>query len=106
MTAPIRHPICAAITAARVGHNGGPLMEDVNARVVFSFVGPRPDTALPTFDCGAPWTGYASRDELIRLSRLQRRIEVKERGLRDLRAERTKIMMRCVRRMRRAEGRE
>lgn len=87
----------------RIGHNGGPSM---TAQRLFEIVGPKQDTAIELFECGAPWTAYAKDEELKRLGTLQRRISVRERALKDLRAERTRIMMRCVRRMRRKEGKE
>lgn len=87
----------------KIGHNGGP---DMTAQRWFEIIGPKADTAIEVFECGAPWTAHASDDELKRLGTLQRRIKTRERALKELRAERTRIMMRCVRRMRRKEGKE
>lgn len=87
--------------AAQIGHNGGP---DMTAAQMLEMIGPKPDTALKPFQCGAPWTGHATDKELKRLARLQRRIELKEQALRELTAERRLIMNRCIRRMRREDG--
>lgn len=97
MTAPFKHPLCAVIPTAQIGHNGGPDLAEVIARAL----GPRPRVAPVAFQCGAPWTAHASEDELRRLGCLEGRIVRRQQALSDLRAERTKIMMRCVRRMRR-----
>lgn len=91
----------SADTAVLFGHNGGP---DMEAERLFALIGPRPTPKPTVFQCGAPWTGHASDAELIRLGLVQTRIERRERALKELRAERTKIMMRCVRRMRRDRG--
>ncbi|WP_421907250.1 hypothetical protein [Mameliella sp.] len=99
MNAPIRKVPCAVDAAAQIGHNGGPSPYDL-----LRIIGPREARALPAYDCGAPWTGHASRAELIRVAKLQARIEMREAALKDLRAERTRIMMHCIRRMRRAGG--
>lgn len=74
----------AAQAPAAPGHNGGPAMEPFGLR--------------------ARWLRFAQDVELRRLARLHIRITRRERALADLRAERTTIMMRCIRRMRRAEG--
>ncbi len=58
----------------------------------------------PPFQCGAPWTGHADEAELHRLARLQGRIARREEALRELKAERALIMNRCIRRMRRKDG--
>lgn len=81
---------CAARPAAQpapgIGHNGGPRSEPYGLR--------------------AAWLRFADAVELRRLAQLQARIERRKRGLADLQAEQRKIMQRCVRRMRRAEGKE
>lgn len=89
----------AADDAAQIGHNGGPRLIDL-----VRAVGPKEKRAPVLFGCGAPWTAFAKKVELLRLARLQARIEMREQAIAELRAERTKIMMRCVRRMRRSEG--
>ena len=79
----------AAPTAAQapgIGHNGGPRAEPFGLR--------------------AAWLRFADELELRRLARLHMRIERRKRGLADLVAERRTIMNRCIRRMRRAEGKE
>jgi hypothetical protein len=100
MTAPFKHPLCAVIPTAQIGHNGGPDLAEAIARAL----GPRPPVKPAIFQSGAPWTAYASNDELRRLGCLEGRITRRQQAINDLRAERTKIMMRCVRRMRREQG--
>ena len=74
----------AAQKPAGIGHNGGPV-------------------AAP-FGLRAAWLRFATELELRRLARLHLRIERRKRGLADLTAERQLIMNRCIRRMRRADG--
>lgn len=78
----------AAPTAqnAGIGHNGGPSVEPFGLR--------------------AAWLRFATELELRRLAKLHMRIERRKRALSDLTAERRLIMNRCIRRMRRAEGKE
>lgn len=79
---------CAADAAAQatagIGHNGGPTVEPFGLR--------------------AAWLRFATELELRRLAKLQARIERRKRGLAELRADQRLIMMRCIRRMRRSEG--
>jgi hypothetical protein len=56
------------------------------------------------FGLKAAWLRFADGQELKRLAKLHVRIERREQALADLRAERTKIMNRCIRRMRRKAG--
>ncbi len=56
------------------------------------------------FALGAPWTGHANPEELTRLAKLHHRITRKQKSLSELKAERTRIMNRCIRRMRRNDG--
>ena len=70
--------------AAGIGHNGGPPVEPFGLRDA--------------------WLRFASEVELRRLALLHLRIERRKRGLDGLVAERKRIMNRCIRRMRRAEG--
>jgi hypothetical protein len=88
---------------AQLGHNGGPSLD---VEQMLALVGPKPQQEPAVFDCGAPWTGYAEDAELMRLGALQGRIERKQQSLSEDRKERTKIMMRCIRRMRRERGQE
>jgi len=69
-----------------MGHNGGPRVEPFGLR--------------------AAWLRFANELELRRLAKLQMRIERRKRGIADLVAERRLIMNRCIRRMRRAEGKD
>lgn len=88
---------------AGIGHNGGP---DAEAMQLFELIGPRPTVAIPAFECGAPWTAYATEAELKRLGTLQARITRREKALSEMKAERTRIMNRNIRRMRRAKGKQ
>ncbi|MEM7295669.1 MAG: hypothetical protein AAF330_03440 [Pseudomonadota bacterium] len=67
-----------------MGHNGGPEIEPFGLR--------------------AAWLRFANEVELRRLAKLHVRIERKRRALSDMVAERSKIMSRCIRRMRRSQG--
>ncbi|MCF6432641.1 hypothetical protein L1069_17230 [Leisingera sp. MMG025] len=94
----VRRP--AAGLHAGIGHNGGP---DMEAERLFKLIGPRTsETAVP-FECGAPWTRYATPTELKRLAKLQARIWLREMGLKDDRAARRRIMKTCIQRMSRAK---
>lgn len=103
---------CIAATAgqtiAGIGHNGAPVVSALSvndlAKHLFEAIGPRCDTAIPPFECGAPWTGYATDADLKRLGKLQARIIRRERALKELRAERKRIMEKNIKRMRRANG--
>ena len=97
---------CAAEPAAQIGHNRGPSLDTLSAFDLYRIFGPAPAPELPAFECGAPWTGRATDEELVEVSRITARIELRERAIRELRAQRKRIMMRCIRRKRRAEGRE
>ncbi len=76
----------AAQAPAGIGHNGGPRVEPFGLR--------------------AAWLRYANALELRRLAKPHMRIERRKRGIEDLVAERRLIMNRCIRRMRRAEGKD
>ncbi|MDO5606012.1 MAG: hypothetical protein Q4G25_12710 [Paracoccus sp. (in: a-proteobacteria)] len=76
----------AAAPAAQIGHNGGPVM-------------------LP-FGIGSSWLASATEAELRRLAKLHLRIERRKAGLAVEIAERQRIMNRCIRRMRRAAGKD
>jgi len=76
----------AAQKPAGIGHNGGPSGEPFGLR--------------------AAWLRYANELELRRLAKLHMRIERRKRGIDDLVAERRLIMNRCIRRMRRASGKD
>lgn len=105
----INKPSCTAVTAVHggIGHNGCPDPEadtDAVALRLFDLLGPRRIETVVPFECGAPWTGHAADAELRRLAKLQRRIELREHALHELKTERRKIMSRCIRRMRRESG--
>lgn len=70
--------------APGIGHNGGP-------------------ASLP-FGLHAAWLRFADAMELRRLAKLHVRIERRKRGIADLVEERQRIMNRCIRRMRRSQG--
>lgn len=61
---------------------------------------PKPDL----FGIRAAWLHFANEIELRRLAKLHMRIERRKRGLDDLISERQRIMNRCIRRMRRSNG--
>ena len=71
---------------AAIGHNGGPRVEPFGLR--------------------AAWLRFANELELRRLAKLHMRIERRKRAIEGMVAERKLIMNRCIRRMRRAEGKE
>lgn len=52
------------------------------------------------------WIKHIKEDELERLAKLEARIRMREKALSDMKAERAKIMRRCIRRERRAAGKE
>ena len=54
----------------------------------------------------APWNDHAKHEEKQRLATIERRLELKKATVEELLAERRTIMQRCIRRMRRAEGKE
>ncbi|KIC12878.1 hypothetical protein RA19_00280 [Leisingera sp. ANG-M1] len=71
--------------AAMIGDNGGPPL-------------------VEPFGISAPWFQFANAEEVERLAKLHVRIERRQLILSDDIGERTKIMNRCIRRMRRAAG--
>jgi hypothetical protein len=99
MTAPIRNPQRLVDTARLF-----PI--ETKAFAVLKEMGPRPPRAISTVNLGAPWTGYASDADLLRLSALQRRIDIREAAARVDKAERSLIMAKCIKRMRRAKGKD
>jgi hypothetical protein len=78
--------------AAMMGHNNPPPEKVIK---------PQPDSV---FGLRAAWLRFAEQREIVRLAKLHGRIKRKEEALKRLRAERTTIMNRCIRRMRRASG--
>lgn len=74
----------ATQTPVGIGHNGGPSSEPFGLR--------------------ARWLRFANALVLRRLAKLQVRIKHRQRGLDDLRHEQDLIRNRCIRRMRRAAG--
>jgi hypothetical protein len=105
---------CIAPTAGqgRVGldHNGAPddapRTVDELAMHLYKMIGPRTDTAIELFECGAPWTGYASDGDLKRLGKLQARINRRAQSDKEDKAERKRIMDKNIKRMRRANGKK
>lgn len=78
---------CAADATAHapaMGHNGDPVMEPFGLR--------------------AAWLRLATELELRRLAKLHLRIQRRQQSLNEMIAERRLIMNRCIRRMRRADG--
>lgn len=82
--------VCTAVPATQkppsIGHNGGPRGK--------------------LFGLRAAWLKYADQQELRRLAKLHIRIERKKAALHDLTSERQRIMNRCIRRMRRSNGKD
>ncbi len=64
----------------------------------------RPASGTQPFGLRALWLHFANDLEVRRLAKLHLRIQRKEDGLNQLINERQKIMNRCIRRMRRANG--
>ena len=58
------------------------------------------------FGINAPWFQHAEPLEVERLAKLHVRIERKRALLKEVTDERKRIMTRCIRRMRRSDGRE
>lgn len=54
----------------------------------------------------APWNDHAKSEEKQRLALIESRLKLKKATIDELLAERRTIMQRCIRRMRRAEGKE
>ncbi len=71
---------------------------------LYKLVGPKITPVVAAFQCNAAWVHHAEMSELRRLAVLQGRIIRAQLRLDDLRAERTKIMSRCIKRMRRLLG--
>lgn len=95
-TVPDRHEI---------GANGGPSIDlDVEVAKMAELVGKRVDQPIIRFRTTAAWFKFATAAELKLLDIFQGRIERAEGRLRDLRAKRTRIMNRCIKEMRRREG--
>lgn len=59
---------------------------------------------IEPFGLRTAWLHFANELELRRLAKLHGRINRRKRGLDDLVTERQKIMNRCIRRMRRHQG--
>lgn len=64
----------------------------------------RPET--PLFGLYAAWLCFADELELRRLAKLHIRIEKKKAAMKELVGERQRIMNRCIRRMRRDQGKQ
>lgn len=64
----------------------------------------QPAEKAEPFGLRASWLHFSNELELRRLAKLHMRIERRKRGLDDLMAERQLIMNRCIRRMRRQNG--
>ena len=92
---------CATHTVAQIGHNGGP---PISARQWYKLIGPRIKQAIAPFQCGAPWTRFATEVDLRWLALMQVRIDRKQRALSEMKAARRRVMVKCVRRMRRDRG--
>lgn len=69
---------------AGIGHNGGPRVEPFGLR--------------------SAWLRFTTEQELRCLAKIHLRIERRKLGIANLVAERQLIMNRCIRRMRRADG--
>ena len=71
--------------ASMIGHNGGPEI-------------------VEPFGINAPWFQHAQMAEVEELAKLHAWIEARRRAIEELIQRRAKIRQRCIRRMRRAEG--
>lgn len=101
-----------------VGHNGGPPIDPLVAELhkaakereegriadLLRAIGPKRAIEIKPFKLGAPWTHHADGKDLKRLAKLQAQITRAEMRLSDLKAERSGIMNKCIRRMRRLAG--
>lgn len=72
-------------SARGIGDNGGPKINE-------------------PFGLRAAWLAHANEDELRRLAVLHLRITRRKRSLDEMVGERTTIMNRCIKRMRRSQG--
>jgi len=86
-----------------IGHNGGP---ETDLQRMYQMVGPKKTTPAPTYQCGAPWTGYATDDELKELGKRQARVDMKQAVIDAEKAEMRKTRGRCIKRMRRDQGKD
>jgi hypothetical protein len=64
----------------------------------------KPIVKSEPFGLRAAWLHFANELEVKRLAKLHMRIQRRKRGLDDLVTERQRIMNRCIRRMRRQNG--
>lgn len=103
MTAPFRLRNRTQASAVQMGHNGGPKLDAYDIR---RELGPFQPLPLRAVDCGAKWTGGAFDAELLQFAKNQRRIELRQREIDELRAENRRIAQRGLRRVRRAEGKD
>lgn len=71
--------------ASLLGHNGGPEISE-------------------PFGLKAPWFQHSNTDEVEELAKIHVWIERRQRAIADLVERRAKIRKRCIRRMRRAQG--
>lgn len=69
-----------------------------------NLTGQEQDQTPTPFGLSAAWLHFANELELRRLAKLQARINRRQRAVNELVSERQKIMNRCIRRMRRASG--
>jgi hypothetical protein len=121
MNAPVTPKLCTPRLAVQPAAETDPLMvlfqrleaqqaaEETNrenqARRIAGLIGDNggPPLAEP-FGISAPWFQFANPEEVERLAKLHVRIERRQMIVSDDIGERTKIMNRCIRRMRRAAG--
>lgn len=93
---------CVADTAAHgIGHNRPPKSA---VQVMFEMVGKRAKRIELPFECKAPWVRWTNAVELKRLAKLQVRADLARQRMREAEAEQRRIRNRCIRRMRRASG--
>lgn len=85
-------------------HNNPPDPISIAVQEMAALVGPRRKQKPTAFKSTAPWVRFATKIELRILSRIQGRIERMELRLKETRAQRTRIMNRCIKEMRRSEG--
>lgn len=80
--------------------------EEREAKLLFNELGPAPQEPVVAFRPGAKWTAFATREELLEAAKVEGWIQRREEGTRLLRRRQQGLMQRCIRRMRRSQGKD